>query len=732
MLRDLQFKSVYRSGYDNLISDFYIPALSNAKRYDRAVGYFSAGTLCSAAQGITAFCENGGKIRLIVGAELDIEDAQTILDGYVAREFIETLNAQLLKEFQDMEDLGSLFQHRQKALLWLVGNDLLDVKIALRKKGIFHEKIGIIYDENEDFVLFQGSANETVQGLVPGFNGESINVFQSWNEHLESHITPHREEFDALWNDEAPFSRVIEFSNASLESLIKDSLQDGAPSVKIEVSLFQNLYDELFPESEVASVSGEPRVPAIYKGAPFDLLPHQKRALGHWRANDYRGILALATGAGKTITAIYAAVSLYHSIKKSGGRLALIIAVPYINLADQWVDELTLFNIEALECYRSSSKWLSEARMLRLAFSSGAKDFICLVVVNKTLGASNFQNIIKDLPSESLMWVGDECHWHSTEKAAKAVKSDSKLILGLSATPEHYSDEEANRRLYENYGDIVDRYELSDALSDGVLTPYVYFPFIVELTVEEADVYIRLTKKLSPLLARTANGERLSPSERSYLDSLLMTRSRLLGAAKNKLVLLDEILSERAIEKGTLFYCGDGSVEGDTEDFEEPTRQIELVSEILHKRQWVSSRFTSKESPVERRRLMKAFARGTVDALVAIRCLDEGVDIPMCNTAFILASSKNPRQFVQRRGRILRKYPNKDKASIIDFLVKMPVGVPFATEELEESVLGSEMGRVFEFSKLALNEIDALDVLKKEMGEEKFEYYLQIQEDREI
>ena len=729
MLKDLNLKEVYRSGYDNILEDFYVPALSVSKRYDRAVGYFSAATLCHAAQGLSSFCKSGGRIRLIVGAEIDVEDADTILEGYGARAAIDDIQKKLANEFESMAELGELFKLRQETLLWLVSNQLLDVKIALKKRGIFHEKIGVIYDENDDFLLFQGSANETVQGLVPGYNGESINVFESWNEHLAGHIRPHLQEFEDLWENEAGHTRTVEFSNALLRDLVKKAALESAPSISAEKNLFAELYSSIFPQSDIDQIEpGVPAIPRKYKGHLFELRKHQKDALGIWRANNYRGILAHATGSGKTVTAIFAAVNLYASISELGGKMALIIAVPYVNLADQWVDELALFNISATECYRSKAEWLPKARAERLAFNSGAKDFVCMVVVNKTLATDDFQDLIADFPDEEVFWIGDECHRHSSKILSDAVRSTSNFILGLSATPEHYADKEANSRLFAGYGDAdpKSRYTLSDALNDGVLTPYRYFPIVVELTADECVRYMERTIELRPLAARLASGQSLSQSQRSYLDFLLLQRNRIIGSAENKFSALRDILAGMPPQKGVLIYCGDGSVEGDDEiDFVEPKRQIERVSEILDSYNWISSRFTSEENLPLRRSILRHFSEGHVHAMVAIRCLDEGIDIPMCDTAFILASSKNPRQFVQRRGRILRRSEGKVRAKIYDFVTKMPDDFSVEDYELEQSVFGSEIGRVIEFSSLAENSDDVWDALNEQLGSEIIDWHLE-------
>ncbi|MBK4717541.1 DEAD/DEAH box helicase family protein [Azospirillum sp. YIM DDC1] len=695
LLRDLPLKAVYRSEDDNILTDLYLPALGCAVSYDRAVGYFSASMLSFAAEGVTALVRNGGRMRLIVGGELDEADADAISKGYGLREASAKLGERFLETIDGISE--ALCYRRLEALSWLVASGRLDIKVALKKKGMYHEKIGIITDAAGDSVIFQGSANETTAALLPDFNFESINVFPSWRTEFFEHFTPYVEGFARLWEGRSKNVVVIDFPEAAKERLIRIAAGVRPPSPEVEQGLWERLKRRGEAEAPEEGIS-EPRVPTVFNGREFTLMDHQRAALSAWRANEFSGILALATGAGKTVTSIYGAMKVYEKMK----RMFLLIAVPYQNLADQWVATLREFNIHAIRCYGGAAEWRDALLSCVTLFQTKALPFVCAVVVNRTLQSEGFRQIVSQVPGERMMFIGDECHHHGSEGLAVCLPRQAALRLGLSATPEHYADTAATERLKRYYGDIVFEYGLEQALRDGVLTPYEYHVIPVELTDAEAEEYARISEQISRIAAR--GGGDLERSSDPQLDILLFKRARLLGAASNKLPALRRLLEGRKPEPLTLFYCGDGSVED--EDTGEQVRQIAAVSAAIHELGWKNSHFTSREGRAERQGVLDGFKVGFIDTMVAIRCLDEGIDVPDCRTAYILASSRNPKQFIQRRGRILRRAPGKERARIFDFVVTVPESVAEGSPH-ERQLLAGELKRVAEFARLALNAGDA-------------------------
>lgn len=721
MLRDLNFKGVYKSDQDNILEDFYIPALSVAKKYDRAVGFFSASTISCAAQALSVFVKNGGQIRLILGAFSEQADLEAVEKGYEEREVSERIGAELLAMISNVSD--ELFQNRLETLAWLVAHGRLDIKIALRERGMYHDKVGIITDDNGDRVVFSGSANESTQALLPTHNYESINVFRTWvPEHAEFY-DPHIDSFERLWRNESHATAVIDIPTAVKEKLISVSRSmDYTPDPEIEAAIAARIAAKI--GGAVSTSSGKPIEPSTINGQPFKMRDHQITALDAWKAKgDFHGVFELATGAGKTITAIHAIVKLSEAIDG----LACVIAVPYQNLADQWVDILSVFNIYPVKCYISRAQWEEKLRTVVHELAMGSRRFAAIVVVNRTLKSPEFQECLAKIKGNRLLWIGDECHHHTSKAYEGFLPSHARYRIGLSATPEHYLDDERNERLNEFYGDIVSTYTLKQAIEDKVLTPYLYYPHLVELTESEADEFVELSEQIGRIMARRQDGKAgdMSPQ----LTGLLMRRARLVGSAANKLPTLQSVLTGAKPTQHTLFYCGDGSVEtddaenGTADGSAQTTRQVEAISAMLHGMSWDVSRFTSRESRKERDSILENFRLGIIDAMVAIRCLDEGIDVPACSTAYILASSRDPRQFVQRRGRILRKSPGKELALIHDFVVILPRDYE-TDSEYAKRLIKSELGRVAEFSSLSENRSDAYEVLASVLREYDLEHMI--------
>ena len=240
-------------------------------------------------------------------------------------------------------------------------------------------------------------------------------------------------------------------------------------------------------------------------------------------------------------------------------------------------------------------------------------------------------------------------------------------------------------------------FTLKDAIDCGALVHYLYYPLLVELTPDESDRYLKLTRAISRKLLYNSQNRRPSHDEFDTPDltPLLMQRARLIGAAANKLVALKTLMQERLNTSHTLFYCGDGSSDS--------TQQLTAVTHLLGTELgYRVNTYTAATSLPDREQLRQQFESGALQGLVAIRCLDEGIDIPTIKHAVILASSTNPRQFIQRRGRILRPDPGKDRATLYDMVV-LPPELDRDTLAIERNLLKKELLRLIEFADLADN-----------------------------
>lgn len=721
MLRSIPAKGVYKSDRDNILEDFYIPALTVASSYDRAVGFFSSSTLSYAAQALTAFIKGGGRMRLIVGAFAEPQDIAAVLRGEEHKSLSAHLGEQFIAAASAVDD--ELFKYRFESLAWLVGAGRLDIRVALRLRGMYHDKIGIITDASGDAFVFAGSANESAQALLPTHNYESIDVFPTWKPELRPYFEDHREAFERLWQNQSKGTAVIDVPTAFQEKLLKIAERiEVAPNPERELAIARRIFEQ--EEQETNRTVAVPRLPESIGGMQFEIRQHQRDALTAWRDKGaFVGIFDLATGAGKTITACYAIVQLAKRIPG----LVVTIAVPYQNLADQWCDVLEEFGIDPVRCYVSRDAWIEPLRETIHQVEMAARNFAAIVVVNRTLKSPDFQAAIERIPADRFLWIGDECHHHASSAYLGFLPANARYRIGLSATPDHYLDASRNERLRAFYGETVYTYTLAQAIADGVLTPYDYFPTIVELTHEEATEFAALSAEIARLFARVPEGD--DPGQN--LTALLMRRARIIGSAANKLPALMSLLEGKRPSLHTLFYCGDGSVETDLDSEGEENgeqtslqgRQIEVVSQLLDRAGWRLSRFTSREPRPEREMILANFKIGLIDAMVAIKCLDEGIDVPACSTAYILASSRDPRQFIQRRGRILRRSPGKTSATIYDFVVVLPSDFEDEAGHARKLVQ-SELRRVAEFNALARNASHAYDVLRRVLRDYDLEHLL--------
>jgi superfamily II DNA or RNA helicase len=302
--------------------------------------------------------------------------------------------------------------------------------------------------------------------------------------------------------------------------------------------------------------------------------------------------------------------------------------------------------------------------------------------------------------------VADEVHNLGAAKLAEQLPNNFKLRLGLSATPERWFDDEGTQRLKRYFGPVLEpRLGLREAITIGALTPYRYYPVLVELTDDEREEYLSLSAKIARLYSGDEEGLN-SPA----LTALLLQRARLIGAAANKLNELRRIGAQHRTATHMLFYCGDGQVESPEDDAFR--RQVDEVTRILGVELGIKvAPYTAATEMEERDTLREDLAAGRIQGLVAIRCLDEGVDIPSVRTAVLLASSTNPRQFIQRRGRVLRRAEGKEFAEIYDMIVVPPMEA--RSSNSERSLLKKELTRFAEFADLALNAGTARAVVLK-------------------
>ncbi|MGB5632618.1 MAG: DNA phosphorothioation system restriction enzyme [Waterburya sp.] len=455
-------------------------------------------------------------------------------------------------------------------------------------------------------------------------------------------------------------------------------------------TLYRQRYDgQLLKESSSSYQYHNLGIPTFPNN--ITLRKYQHQAVANWLENKGRGTLKMATGSGKTIIALAIALELYQQI----GLQVLLIVCPYRHLVSQWSRECQKFNLKPIIAMTRVDNWQRELSNQLYNLHNTPQSFLTIVTTNSTLISEGFQSQLKYFPAKTLI-VGDEAHNLGSTRLESSLPRNIGLRLALTATPERQYDELGTEALLNYFGAIIQpEFTLADAIKQGALVHYLYYPVFVELTASEASDYAKLTKRIGWSLNKNP-----SFHHNDSLTSLLTKRSRLIATAANKLTCLKNLMVSRLNTSHTLFYCGDGHLDDET-------RQIDAVTHLLGKELgYRVNTYTTDTSLEKRERLRRQFESGELQGLVAIRCLDEGIDIPAIKTAIILASSSNPRQFIQRRGRILRPHPSKNQATLFDTIV-LPPNLDRETWKVEKNLLRKELLRFLTFAELADNASEA-------------------------
>ncbi len=667
LLRDIDFNLSYRTNMGNIVDMFYIPCMERSIKYYRAVGYFTSSGLAVAAKGLANFIKGEGKMYLVAGPQLQEEDYKAIVKGYEDRQSIITKS--LL--YQLNQPVDKIIKNRLSCLAWLIASDRLEIKIAIprftgkgpNEIGIYHEKIGIFEDADGNKVAFTGSPNETAGGLVNNF--ESIDVYSSWKDPLR--VADKETQFNNLWNNSTECLEVLTFTQAVHEKL----LEFKTPTM---------------PTADVESAQTSERKPI--NGTSLGISPrkYQSDAIDNWVGHKYTGILDMATGTGKTKTALFAV----QKISPNQPSLLVVVVAPYKHLVEQWASEIKLFGYPFAICSSDYPDWLNDINQFRMALAVGSLSIVFVVTTYDTFVSPSFQSNISKMKI-SKMIIADEVH-HLGASSRRISLDQYNYRLGLSATPKRIYDPEGTEWLLNNVGPIAYQFSLSDAIPD-YLCPYNYYIQEVVLTHQEQEDYQKVMTDISLACARGANLQEEDPGANVQLGALLRKRQEIIGSASNKLQALTKIVEEikaTGIDSlsYSLFYASSGLFD-------------DLIFLLSHRFGLKVSKFTFEENREERQKILSNFEEKYIHAIVAKKCLDEGMDIPPTRKAFILASSSNPMEFIQRRGRVLRKYPGKQIADIYDFFVTP--SDEFEINEYDRKLIERELMRMTEFTKTALN-----------------------------
>ncbi len=692
-LQELHIEKEYRNLRCDIIHDFYIPILQEAVSYKRAVGFFSSAALYEMATGLSALVKNSGKIELIVSPRLTQEDIEEIRLGYRQRE--EIIENSLLRDFPMPNTL--IERKKLNLLANLIADGVLDIKVAfkidLNTAGIFHEKIGIMEDAYGNKVAFTGSMNETYSGLLQNY--ESIDVFCSWRQEDSDRVLMKEASFDDLWGNLDPAMEVIDFPKVAVE--------------KFETYRRQAT-DEILSDKDYQ----EERTLNEFFQVPTDVnfYDYQNEAIDEWVKNSHCGIFDMATGAGKTYTALGAITKLSNSLQEN---IAVIIVAPYQHLVEQWVEDIVKFNVKPIIAYSyPGQKWRERFSNAVMAYNTGAIKHFCVIATNATFSLPDFQNILSKF-RKNFLFVVDEAHNFGAKKLSALLPKKARYRLALSATIERHRDEEGTLALKKYFGKTCISFTLKEAIQKGFLTSYYYHPVVCYLDAEELERY----KEISQTIIRNGGASQENIEKNPYIEMLLIKRARIIAGCRDKVTKLIEAMRPYKDDNYILVYCGATRYDNESADLndEDDVRQIEEVNKRLYFDLGMRvHKFTSLENKEERDEIKRMFASGTeLQVITAIKCLDEGVNIPSIKKAFILASSTNPKEYIQRRGRVLRRAKGKEYADIFDFItLPRPLEeVVYCSEQeisYDLSLVRKEFARMIDFAETARNpfEIDDL------------------------
>ena len=678
IFRDIELKSQYDSISDNVYDDFFNKILKVSRSYNRIGGKFTSKNFAACAEGLQEFIQKDGHMKLVLTPEFNADDIDSINQGI--KNTHDILLEHWIKDFSEIQE--KFVMDHTKALAWMLANDYLEIKIVipvdddghilsdvkLDDSQLFKQKTGIFWDENNESISFSGNVDFHDKMLGEFYR---FRVYRSWDKSEKKYLENDYDEFYRYW-DGQHIDADVSLKTIPLPDAIKNNIIKVAPTSKSEIILHDM-----------------PR-----------LRPYQKKAIRKWTDNDCRGILEMATGTGKTFTAI----GCIDEIQKRNDKLQVVIVCPFDNLERQWQKELVKWNFESI-ITSGNKKWTQKITdgiaSLKL---NNHKNISIIITTYKTFCTDKFLKIIENC-NMPIMLISDEVHNAGSPYYSAGLTNAYNYRLGLSATVERYFDPEGTLALEKFFGGIVYALDLHDAIKLGFLVDYYYYIISVDLTDEEYMKYRSHTKKIAQLW----NSE--TYEDKIELELALIRRSKIIRDAENKLIEFKNWLDKNEENmKYALIYCSEN--------------QMPKVKKTLDRIKIINREITAKNpsDPTKRSKIIKQFSDGLYSAIVANRVLDEGADIPSAKNCVILASTGNPKQFIQRRGRVLRKFngtyndgSKKKDAKIYDFLVIPNISEDYTSNEkrTEKQIVSSQIRRMEEMAKNALNHDSCLMEITK-------------------
>ena len=709
MLSDVHFKHSYTSGYDEP-KDFFTEALIESCNFDLGLGFFSSSGIRSLSYGFALFIANGGKMRVVMNHILSKEDKEVIENGQ--KHLIEDFEDNILCDIKKLiETLSKEDEQFFRCLSYLISVDRIKfVATVSTKGGLGHDKYGIFKDEKGNKVAFIGSANFSQSALE--LNGETITVFTSPND--DNRIAEYQTLFDQSWENDTP--HLIHIPIEHVKTFIREKFPEASLTNLIEEGI--NLRESIGMDNDVPTKYCKPISKRILDKIEFKEqeprfpFPEERKiqidAYNAWIENGKKGMFAMATGSGKTVTALNCIRKQY----KENGYYKAIIVVPTQALAMQWEHETKSFNFQNIVSTHSDKDWKDVlSRYITRSLLDSTKSII-LITTYATFNRNDIQLFLKKVRGiETFIYVADEAHNIGSQNSLKHLPEMINWRIGLSATPERIYDDLGTEKLYEFFDSkppkYTYRYTMKQAIEEGILCHYDYYPIFIELTSSEMEEYERISDQLRKYI--DADTGKYKPNA----EKLLLKRKRIIHKAENKKIaisdLLEELKQKQKLDYTFVFvpegYEPDYSINDSYNIDQDDIHIIDEYAQMFKEHGYSYHKYISglDDAPS----ILQNFADGDIQILLSMKCLDEGVDIPRAEHAIFCSSTGNPRQFVQRRGRVLRKCKGKEKARIWDLIVTPP-NILDESNKIERNLFFNEVKRIVNFAALADNQIDIL------------------------
>jgi len=689
------FELRYSTRREHKPTDFFTKALSNSSRLDLGLGYFSSACFNVLACGFAHFVKNGGKMRLYINPNVS-EDDYNLLRDSDSGEFEQYI-------INSYEELHKIFSRRDelffRCLAYLIRTQRIEIRIVLLKEeGIAHEKFGVFTDTEGNEVAFNGSMNLTAHGLTK--NIDTIDAVCSWRSFDDKkRIKCYHDDFNRIWDCEDPDILVYP-AEEFCKRIVTEYPSDDVDEL---VLLEKDVIREILTENHIASQE-EPYFPKKFKDGPRQ---YQIDAYEEWKKRGKQGIFAMATGTGKTITALNCALEEYGE----DGFYRIVILVPSLALVEQWGDEVRNFNYRnVIKVSSENISWKQDLAKMIMKIGFGRNVNYVIISTYQSFVMNDFQVLLPKL-SRGAILIADEAHNIGSNSVREAFRNlNINRRIALSATPNRVYDEEGTREIETFFHDTYPytySFSMRRAIQEERLMPYFYFPYPVKLEEDEMEEYANITHQLVQLYNNKGG---FSDPERAR--RLLLIRKNILHKARNKMQVFKDIIMDIGEKK--LKYCFVYSAAGmrtrsDESDDEQLDEYILQEMQRVLKETFPNvtcNSYTGEDSKLVRKQKLTAFADGLLNVLFAKNCLDEGVDVPRAEYGIFTSSTGNPRQFIQRRGRLLRRHDDKQFAFIFDMVVVPDFYSPYYDRSfwnMEKNMVENEMRRVANFGSLASN-----------------------------